>query len=65
MDALDPLPSVDVTTPPHPEGLVSVVVENLDAVGTVVPGELASLPDAYRYTRAALVESLLERGAIG
>ncbi len=53
---------VDVTTPPHPEGLVSVVVENLDAAGAPVPGAFASLPDAYHYTRAALVgESNLTR----
>jgi len=53
---------VDVVTPPHPEGLVAVTVENLDAAGAGIPGEVASLPDAYRFARAALVgESNLTR----
>jgi len=45
----------DVRTPAHPEALVPVVVENLDAGGVPVPGELAALADAYRFARGPLV----------
>ncbi len=45
----------DVRSPAHPEALVPVVVENLDAAGVPVPGELATLPGAYRFVRGPLV----------
>ena len=46
---------IDVRTPPHPEALVPVTVENLDASGAPIPGELATIADAYRFQRAAIV----------
>jgi len=44
----------DVRTPPHAHGVVDVVLQNLDPIGIPVPGEVASLPDAYRFLRSRL-----------
>lgn len=42
---------VDLRTPPHEAGFVDVTLENLDADGSPVPGESATLLGAYRYLR--------------
>ncbi|HEU4405490.1 MAG TPA: hypothetical protein VFS43_09390, partial [Polyangiaceae bacterium] len=53
---------VDLRTPPHEPGLASVTLENLGPGGAPVPGEAATLPDAYRFSRAPLAsESDLTR----
>lgn len=44
-----------VRTPARAEGVVAVTVENLDAAGSPVPGEAATLADAYRFLRARIV----------
>jgi hypothetical protein len=41
----------DARTPPHAEGLVDVVLRNLDVDGAPVPGEEALLAAAYRFLR--------------
>ena len=52
----------DIRTPAHDEGSVDVVLQNLDADGTPIPGEEATLPDVYRFLRPRIVtESTLTR----
>lgn len=52
----------DVRTPPHAEGFVDVVVRNLDDNDQPIPGEEATLPDAYRFLRPRIArESDLTR----
>ncbi len=52
----------DVRTPSHAEGAVDVVLRNLDGDGAPIPGEEATLADAYRYLRPRIVrESDLTR----
>jgi hypothetical protein len=46
---------VDARTPAHAEGVVDVVVQNLDAEGSPVPGEIATLAAGYRFLRPRLV----------
>jgi len=46
----------DVRTPPHAEGAVDVVLQNLDAAGAPIPGEGAVLESAYRFVRPRLAE---------
>jgi len=46
---------VDVRTPPHPEALVDVTLQNLDAPGPV-PGERTTLAEAYRFLRPRIVQ---------
>ncbi|MCU0659602.1 MAG: IPT/TIG domain-containing protein [Polyangiaceae bacterium] len=48
--------SLQVRTPAHPDGVVAVRLENLDAVGAPIPGEVAVLAAAYRYQRPVLVQ---------
>ena len=47
---------IDVRTPAHPAGLVTVSVENLDDAATPVPDELGPLADAYLFERSSLIE---------
>jgi len=52
----------DVRTPAYAEGTVDVVLHNLDEDGVPVPGEEATLVDAYRFLRPRIVrESDLTR----
>lgn len=44
----------DVRTPPREVGLVDVELVNLDAAGTPIAGEVASLVGAYRYARTTV-----------
>jgi hypothetical protein len=54
--------SVQVRTPAHPEGVVDIRLENRDAAGHAIPGEVAVLLAAYRYRRPVLVpEATLTR----
>lgn len=48
--------SLQVRTPAHPDGVVDVRLENLDAAGNPIPGEAAVLAAAYRYRRPVLVQ---------
>lgn len=53
---------VDVRSPPHREGVVTLAVHNLDDAGLRIPGERAELVDAYVYRRAQLhLEASLTR----
>ena len=45
----------DVRAPAHAQGRVDVTLQNLDPTGSPVPGEAATLPDAYRFLRSRLV----------
>lgn len=45
----------DLRTPPHATGAADVTLRNLDADGTPIPGEEASLAGAYRFQRAPIV----------
>jgi hypothetical protein len=45
-----------VHTPEHEPGTVTIELENLDDDGTPVPGELATLPAAYRFLRPRVAE---------
>jgi len=52
----------DVRTPAQPDGIVAVLLRNLDEDGVPVPGEEATLADAYRFLRPRIViESDLTR----
>jgi len=52
----------DVRTPAVEASVVDVELQNLDAAGLPVPGELAALPGAYRFLRPAVArESDLTR----
>jgi len=52
----------DVRTPAHADAVVDVTVRNLDADDLAVPGEEATLADAYRFQRPRIVaESDLTR----
>jgi len=44
----------DVRVPAHAQGRVDVTLQNLDPTGSPVPGEVATLPDAYRFLRSRL-----------
>ena len=44
-----------IRTPAHAEASVDIALQNLDAAGVLVPGELAVLSAAYRYLRARIV----------
>lgn len=46
----------DLRTPAHAEGLMRVVVQNLDARGEPVAGEDAALDDAFRFVRPRLAD---------
>lgn len=48
--------AVQVRTPAHAEAVVDIVVRNLDAAGAPVPGEVATLPGAYRFLRPRIVK---------
>lgn len=50
-EAADPTPPAGATYEQTSFGLVDVVVENIDATGAVIPGEVAELAAAYRYVR--------------
>lgn len=53
---------VDIRTPAHEPGHVSVEISNLDSAGVAIPGESTSLADAYRFERENLArESMLTR----
>ena len=47
---------VDVRTPAHAQGVVDVTLQNLDAAGSPVPGEEATLPNAFRFLRSRLAK---------
>ncbi|HLV65658.1 MAG TPA: IPT/TIG domain-containing protein, partial [Polyangiaceae bacterium] len=42
---------VDLRTPPHAVGVVDVELQNLDAAGDPVPGEVVVLAGVYRFSR--------------
>ncbi|MCU0658090.1 MAG: IPT/TIG domain-containing protein [Polyangiaceae bacterium] len=48
--------SLQVRTPAHPDGVVAVRLENLNAIGVPIPGEAAVLAAAYRYRRPVLAQ---------
>jgi hypothetical protein len=53
---------VDVRTPAHEAAAVDVILQNLDASGTPIPGEVATIPTAYRFLRSRVAaESHLTR----
>jgi len=48
--------AVNVRTPAHLPSTVDVILRNLDSAGVPVPGETATLPQAYRFLRPRLVK---------
>ncbi len=46
----------ELRSPPHAPGPVELVLSNLDASGTAIPGERTTWPSAYHYVRASLVQ---------
>ena len=45
-----------VRTPPHAEATVDIALQNLDAGGATIPGELVVLAAAYRFLRPRIVQ---------
>lgn len=47
---------VQARTPAHAEAVVDVAIQNLDAAGAAIPGEIAKLSGAYRFLRPRIVK---------
>jgi hypothetical protein len=55
----------DVRSPLHDEGIVGIGLPNLDEAGLPIPGESATLPDAYRFLRPRRVVSRSSSAWVG